>query len=304
MRIKHMLPAAAVRDDTTVGSPVVSVRGLEVRAHGRRILDGVDLTLTEGAGHALLGPNGAGKTTLLRVLAGLVRPSAGRVEVSGQPAVVFDAPRFPTELTVADTVRYHGRLAGSAEDPSACLERVGLGWAADTSAGRLSLGMGQRLCLAIGLVQDARVLLLDEPTTGLDPLGVAQLLAVLHDLRTEGRTVLLSSHHLAEVESVCDEVTVLVGGRTVLHGASDDLAHDHPATTWLLRTGDDHRARALLTAAGIDVEPTGRGIRATGVAPDAMLRSLAGEVAIIEIGPEQRLLERVFAAAVDHKDRS
>ncbi|MBF0461663.1 MAG: ABC transporter ATP-binding protein [Magnetococcales bacterium] len=197
-----------------------------------RALDGVTFAVPAGACVALLGHNGAGKTTLMKLLLGLTRPTTGSVRVLGaDPAVAPPGFRrqigflpenviFYDELTGTDTLRYYARLKG--EDPGCCaalLEQVGLSSAATRRVKSYSKGMRQRLGLAQALLGAPRLLLLDEPTTGLDPMLRQEFYRMVQELRTRGVTVLLSSHVLTELEARTDLAIILRHGRVVAAGS-------------------------------------------------------------------------------------
>ena len=183
----------------------------------------------------LLGPNGSGKTTTLRMLLGLVAPTGGQALIGGrrfsdldaparQVGAVLEAGSFHPGRTARDHLRVLATEARLAHPRvSEVLELVGLTEAADRRAGTFSLGMGQRLSLAAALLGDPGVLLLDEPTNGLDPAGIRWLRGLLRDLAAEGRTVVVSSHGLAEVEQTVDEVLILDGGRLLAHRSMSDI---------------------------------------------------------------------------------
>ncbi len=201
-----------------------------------RALDGITFTVPAGACVALLGHNGAGKTTLMKLLLGLTRPTAGSVRVLGKDPA--DAPPrfrrqigflpenviFYDELTGIDTLCYFARLKG--ESPTGCaalLERVGLAEAATRRVKSYSKGMRQRLGLAQALLGNPRLLLLDEPTTGLDPLLRQEFYRMVQTLRSSGVTVLLSSHVLTELEARTDQAIILRHGRVAASGTLDEL---------------------------------------------------------------------------------
>lgn len=198
----------------------------------------VSFAVRPGTIHGLLGPNGAGKTTTLKMLLGLVRPSGGRFEILGRPAhepgararlgFLPEQPYFPTHLTAGEALAFYGRLSGLSreqvmEAAPRLLERVGLEGRERTLLSRFSRGMLQRFGLAQALLGDPRVLVLDEPASGLDPVGQRDVRNVMLDLRAAGVAILLSSHQLSEVEAVCDEVTILNRGRVAARGRIDEL---------------------------------------------------------------------------------
>jgi ABC-2 type transport system ATP-binding protein len=200
---------------------------------GARALAAVNLRLAPGRIAALVGPNGSGKSTVLKLLAGLVRPTRGAVRLLGRPAgdpaaqarlgYVPDAPTFPHWLTGREFLRYVGQLSGLAGTALEGAISRRAGWAGlegilDRRARSYSAGQRQRLGLAQALLHDPEVLLLDEPAAGLDPAGVARLATLLAGLRGEGRTVVMSSHFLPQVESSCDYAWLLREGRVIWAG--------------------------------------------------------------------------------------
>jgi len=194
-------------------------------------LDGVSLAIPVGEVHGLLGPNGAGKTTLVKILSTVLLPSGGRALVCGHDVVtetksvrpligiVFGGERgLYTRLSARKNLEYWGalyRLSGAEirTRSTALLERVGLTERADQRVEEFSRGMKQRLHLARGLMGDARVLFLDEPTTGMDPLAAREFRTLIGELKGEGRTILLTTHDMVEAETVCDRVTLIDRGR-------------------------------------------------------------------------------------------
>lgn len=198
----------------------------------------VSIEVSRGAIHGLLGPNGAGKTTTLKMLLGLVRPSGGRFEILGRDALepkargkvgfLPEQPYFPTQLTAAEAMKLSGSLAGLdqdviAEQTKSLLAKVGLEGTQKTLLSKFSRGMLQRLGLAQALLGSPEVLVLDEPASGLDPVGQRDVRNLMMDLKGQGVTILLSSHQLSEVEAVSDEVTILRQGRVAARGHIDDL---------------------------------------------------------------------------------
>jgi ABC-2 type transport system ATP-binding protein len=216
--------------------PVLLANGLEKRYGRTAALGGVDLEVGEGQLVGLLGPNGAGKSTLVKIACGLVRASAGSVEVCGAPAgsptarrslgYLAELFRFPSWMSAEELLTLHQRLAGSTRgvaERTELLELVGLPYARATRVAAMSKGMQQRLGIAQALVGSPRLLLLDEPTSALDPAGRRVVRGLLEELRRRGTSVLLNSHLLSEVELVCDHVVIVDHGRVVAAGTPDQL---------------------------------------------------------------------------------
>jgi ABC-2 type transport system ATP-binding protein len=216
--------------------PVLLATGLEKRYGRTEALGGVDLEVGEAQLVGLLGPNGAGKSTLVKIACGLVRASAGSVEVCGAPAgspparrslgYLAELFRFPSWMSADELLTLHQRLAGSGggeTERAELLELVGLPHARATRVAAMSKGMQQRLGIAQALVGAPRLLLLDEPTSALDPAGRRVVRGLLEELRRRGTSVLLNSHLLSEVELVCDHVVIVDHGRVVAAGTPAEL---------------------------------------------------------------------------------
>ena len=283
------------------------------RRHGRvRALDGLDLSVRSGGVFGFLGPNGSGKTTTIRCLLGLARPSGGHCRVFGAesprglPAVVdrvgalVESPGVNPGVSGRDTLTVLATTAGiGRRTVEATLERVGLAERADDLVRGYSLGMRQRLGIAIALLKDPELLVLDEPANGLDPAGMREVRQLVRRLGAEGRTVFLSSHLLAEVEQVCDEVAIVAAGRTVAQGAvADVLAAAQPAAMWVKVT-DLAGATDTLRRAGLAVEPDGDRIRVDIVADRAewVTRALVADGHFpSELRPVETTLEDAFFA--------
>jgi ABC-type multidrug transport system ATPase subunit len=213
---------------------LVETTDLTKRYGPRAAVDRVGLRVRRGEVYGFLGPNGAGKTTTLRMLLGLVRPTSGTVRVLGAPpgdraalariGMLVESPAFYPYLSGRDNLRVVARYGGvPAGRVDQTLETVGLTARASDRVAAYSLGMQQRLGLAAALLKDAELLILDEPTNGLDPAGVAEMRLLLRRLGSGGRTVLLSSHLLGEVQQVCDRIGVLSGGRLLREGTVAEL---------------------------------------------------------------------------------
>jgi len=220
----------ASQERTPHASPLVQTRGLTKRYGGMTAVDDLDLSVRRGEVYGFLGPNGAGKTTTLKMLLGLIRPTGGSADVLGRSpgapgglakiGALVESPAFYPYLSGRDNLRVMARLCGVPNGRVAeVLEAVELSGRARSRYKKYSLGMKQRLGVAAALLKDPDLLILDEPTNGLDPKGVADMRALIRRLGSGQRTVLLSSHLLGEVEQVCDRVGVLHKGRLISEGA-------------------------------------------------------------------------------------
>ncbi len=216
---------------------VLSTVGLTRRFGSLTAVDGLDMDVPGGAITGFLGANGAGKTTTLRMVLGLIRPHAGAVRLFGRPLFQRGRARLPAGVgALVEMPSLYGHLSGRcnleisrrlldlpASRIDAVLERVRLTEHADRPAGQYSLGMRQRLGLALALLGEPRLLILDEPTNGLDPAGIQEMRDLIRELPRQGVTVLLSSHLLSEVEQTADHLVILHRGRRVFQGACTEL---------------------------------------------------------------------------------
>jgi ABC-2 type transport system ATP-binding protein len=246
-------------------APPVVARGLVKRYGDITAVAGVDLTVERGDVFGYLGPNGAGKTTSLRMLLGLIRPSAGSAELFGRDPIADGAQALEGVAGFVEGPRFYPYLSGRRnlrlladyDDPVSkhrieeVLEAVELRDRARDRVGGYSHGMRQRLGIAASLLRSPRLLLLDEPTTGLDPAGMRDMRDLVRRLASEGITILLSSNLLNEVEELCNRVAIIRTGSIVYEGALDELLAT-AATGYLLRTTEPERARMVaLSHAGI-----------------------------------------------------
>jgi ABC-2 type transport system ATP-binding protein len=296
---------------------VIEVEGLrkEFRRGRRapvRALDGLDLSVPEGGVFGFLGPNGSGKTTTIRCLLGLVRPSGGTCRVLGADArrelprvlprvgSLVETPGLFPGLTARENLALLGRLdrIGPARVQQT-LEQVGLSERADDPVRGFSLGMRQRLGLAIALLKDPALLVLDEPANGLDPSGIKEVRDLLLTLGREGRTVFVSSHLLAEVQHTCDNVAILAHGRCVASGSVESVLTSAHRLGLLVRlpAGDREAGLAALRRAGLSAALVGDQIRVE-IEPEraaTVTRVLADSgLYLTELRPEEVDLETVF----------
>lgn len=297
-------------------APVISIAALTKR-FGDDVVAVDDLTFGVDAGQVcgLLGPNGAGKTTTLRVLLGLVRPTSGGVSIFGTP-ITPSAPvlaRVGTIIEQAAFVPYLSGMrnlrlwweAGGATWPPPGLERAldiaGLGHAIDRKVKTYSLGMNQRLGVARALLGDPEVLVLDEPTVGLDPQEMRSIRRMLKDMGREGVTVLLSSHLLTEVEEVCNYVVVMDRGRLVAAGTVADLTSAGTRTAYLEVDDVDSARRVLSALAGVrsvSDAPPGLAVDLDGVDRAQVVAALVHAGVGVETVMQRHRLEDAFVGLV------
>ena len=288
----------------------VRVRSLEKRYGGVAAVDSVDLTVEDGDVYGYLGPNGAGKTTTLRMLLGLIQRDGGTVELFGRDpadgigaleevAGFVESPSFYPYLSGRENLRLLGALDGGADRRhiDEVLDRVGLLDRAKDRVGTYSLGMRQRLGIAASLMRSPRLLVLDEPTNGLDPAGIRDMRRLISSLPEQGVTVLYSSHLLAEVEEVCNRVAIVNAGKIVFEGRLDELRASFGGA-YRLQTGDDVRALALVRANGAAdarIEHNALWFDASQAVVDRITIALGrDENPVRHLAREQRSLEDLF----------
>jgi ABC-2 type transport system ATP-binding protein len=265
---------------------VIDTRGLTKRFRGGQLaVDGLDLSVPAGSVFGFLGPNGSGKTTTIRMLMGLIEPTSGTARVLGSPMPRAARTVLPKVGALIEGPALYGFLSGrdnllryDSADPtadprtrrarvSAALDRVGLTPAGAKKARAYSLGMKQRLGLAAALLQPRELLVLDEPTNGLDPQGMREIRTLVRELAAEGTTVFLSSHLLDEIEQVCTHAAVMARGRLITQGTVAELAAGVRGRL-VVTTADTGEAARVLKEHGVTDLEVGEG-RVTGTVPVA-----------------------------------
>ncbi|WP_026425646.1 ATP-binding cassette domain-containing protein [Actinokineospora inagensis] len=278
----------------------------------RRAVDRLTFHIPPGRVTGFLGPNGAGKSSTIRLVLGLDSPTHGRVLVNGRPYRALDRPlRRVGALLDANAVhggrraRDHLRwLAETNDIPRARVDEVlgltGLTEVGHRRVGGFSLGMKQRLGIAAALIGDPEILIFDEPVNGLDPDGVHWIRGLIRSLAAEGRTVLVSSHLMSEMQLTADHLLILARGRLLSDAAMADLVRSGGGDV-LVRTAGDSPLAALLTAGGATVTPeSGRGLVVTGLDPTRIAEVAAAHgIALVELTPRAASLEEVFRRITD-----
>jgi ABC-2 type transport system ATP-binding protein len=291
--------------DRRIGSPAVVARGLTKRFGDVTAVQDLSFEVRPGRVTGFLGPNGAGKSTTLRMLLGLVRPTAGEATILGMPYDSLHRP-ITTVGAVLESQGFHpsrsGRnhlrvIAAAAGLPEArvdvVLDHVELSGAARRKIGRYSLGMRQRLGLASALLGDPTVLVLDEPANGLDPQGIRWLRELLRSFASAGNAVLMSSHLLAEMAQLADDVIVIHRGRLVRQGSVDDLTNGGAVLRVSAR--EPKRLAEVLEADGWSVRRDGGGLTVRGASADRVGElAYAAGIPLLELAKEHGTLEDVF----------
>jgi ABC-2 type transport system ATP-binding protein len=298
-------------------SLAVHTDGLGKRFGTRAALEGVDLEVPRGSAFGFLGPNGAGKTTLIRLLLGLAQPTAGRMRLLGRDlpggraaalarvGAIIEEPRFHSHLTGRENLGVHA----AARQPDArlridgALARVGLEARADDRVKTYSLGMRQRLGLARCLLPDPELLILDEPMNGLDPAGILEFRELIRELVGEGRTVLLSSHLLDEVEKTCDLAAIVDEGRIVAQGSIGELVSGGPRVIDIVCHSPVDAARLLAAVPGVTKASDHEGSLRVTLSPEAPVdREIVTEMLqlLLDHGVA---VERVAPVATSLEDR-
>lgn len=257
---------------------VVVARELGKRYGDTTALRSLTLSIEAGEIFTLIGPNGAGKTTFVRIATGTMRPSGGEIETFGADPTAVARDRLgvlpqsfspPGRLTGRELVRYYAGLYGRSRDVSAVLADVGMQDAADRWYERLSGGQQRRICVATALVNDPDLLVLDEPTTGIDPGGRRRLWSLLRELRAAGTTILLTTHDMQEAQAISDRVGLLADGRLAGVGSPDELIEEY--------AGEGRLVVELTAGQGPPVDPAELPFRATTRNGDLVVRGIDPE---------------------------
>jgi ABC-2 type transport system ATP-binding protein len=291
--------------------------GLTKRFGSQAAVDAIDLHVPYGAVYGFLGPNGSGKTTTIRMLLGLVHATAGEIEVLGVPMPSGSSGVLPRVGSLVEGPAFHPYLSGRANlvrldaadrfaDPTtsraridSALERVGLLAAARKRYRAYSLGMRQRLAIAAALLAPRDLLVLDEPTNGLDPQGTREVRSLITDLAADGATILVSSHLLSEVEQVCSHLGVMRQGRLVAQGSVAEVRSGSRPVAEVTTTMAEQAADVLRDLGLADVTVTSTGVRATadGVEPERIVAALVGAgIGIRGFGIASPSLEDLFVS--------
>ncbi|MGW0708697.1 ABC transporter ATP-binding protein [Streptomyces sp. NPDC002643] len=300
-------------------APAIHTQGLTKTFRGGQVaVDHLELTVPGGSVFGFLGPNGSGKTTTIRMLMGLIEPTSGTAQVLGHPMPRATRTVLPQVGALIEGPALYGFLSGrdnllryDAADPTAdprtrrtrvaaALDRVGLTAAAAKKAKAYSLGMKQRLGLASALLQPRRLLVLDEPTNGLDPQGMREIRALVRELASDGTTVFLSSHLLDEIEQVCTHAAVMSRGRLIIQGPVAELAAGARGRL-VVTTPDTSEAARVLKEHGVgDVTTEGERVTAEpptdGDVADLNTALVAAGVRVRGFGVERASLEDAFVA--------
>jgi len=298
---------------TATAELAISTRGLRKTYRNRKgrhvAVAGLDLDVPLGGVHGFLGPNGSGKTTTIRMLLGLIRADAGTMsifgheiprhlpEVVGRVGAIVESPKFFPAFSGRKNLQL---LAEAIDRPRSIVDQVleqsGLGDRGKDKYRTYSLGMKQRLAIAATLLKEPDLLIFDEPTNGLDPAGIREIRNTMRSLGEQGKTVLVSSHILDEVEQVADTVSIIGHGRLLASGRVADVIGDQTATSVRVGVGDPVAAQRILTEGGLLVHQEGGLLVVEGISDGAEItrRLAAHNLFVNELTPVRADLESVF----------
>jgi ABC-2 type transport system ATP-binding protein len=305
-----------VAADAPAASPVLSFDGV-VKSYGSTLaLRGITFDVPAGEIFGLLGPNGAGKSTLIRVLMDIIRPDTGTVRVFGEPRRREHLDRLGylpeerglyTKLSVLDVLTYFGALKGLARvdarrRAAEWLELLELPHVGKWKVDRLSKGMSQKVQIAGALLSDPELCVLDEPTTGLDPVNVRLVQDLLIDRRRRGRTTILSTHHMNQVEALCDRVALIHQGQLMVYGAVDEVRRRYSLPEVRIHARAPLPAVPMAASVVREGEGVSRIMLADGTAPSTLLSALVAAGAVIDrFEPMLAPMEDIFLRVVGGK---
>jgi ABC-2 type transport system ATP-binding protein len=305
-----------VAADAPAASPVLSFDGV-VKSYGSTLaLRGITFDVPAGEIFGLLGPNGAGKSTLIRVLMDIIRPDTGTIRVFGEPRRREHLDRLGylpeerglyTKLSVLDVLTYFGALKGLARvdarrRAAEWLELLELPHVGKWKVDRLSKGMSQKVQIAGALLSDPELCVLDEPTTGLDPVNVRLVQDLLIDRRRRGRTTILSTHHMNQVEALCDRVALIHQGQLMVYGAVDEVRRRYSLPEVRIHARAPLPAVPMAASVVREGEGVSRIMLADGTAPSTLLSALVAAGAVIDrFEPMLAPMEDIFLRVVGGK---
>lgn len=283
----------------------------------KRVLHGISFDVREGEIFGFVGPNGAGKTTTLKVLMGLIRATSGHARILGHDigetafrkhvGFLPENPYFYDYLSGREILDFYARLCGVPGSERAArirtlLDWVGLSGAADARLRTYSKGMQQRVGIAQALVHDPDVVFLDEPMSGLDPIGRKEIRDLIHRLKTEGKTVFMNTHILSDVETICDRVAIIVNGQIRYEGAIEDFLDEERETLLLVSRLGSEAATALEERLSATLRGLGDRIEvqvAEKYVNDALQIAIESGATVVSVTPHRRSLEDLFLSTVE-----
>src|SRR3954465_6236789 len=315
--LRGAVPAITPTPPPQAAAPAIETAGLGKTFGARAALEHIDLVVPRGVAFGFLGANGAGKTTLIRLLLGLAQPTAGSMRILGHDlpdgraaalarvGAIIEEPRFHPHLTGRENLRVHAaaRDAAARGRIGASLARVGLAARADEKVKTYSLGMRQRLGVARCLLSDPELLILDEPMNGLDPAGILEFRNLIRELVGEGRTVLLSSHLLDEVEKTCDVAAIVDQGRVVAQGTIHELVRGGPRAIDIVCHGAVEVATLLAAVPGVTRASDHEGAIRVTLDADAPVDREVVTALLRRLPAHGVFVERVAPAATTLEDR-
>lgn len=295
---------------------IIQIEDLHKQYDKMHALQGIDLNISEGGIIGLLGPNGAGKTTLVETIEGLRMPTSGKISVLGlnpqkspqalksRIGVQLQSTSLPKELTPAETLKLFAAFFDKSEDVASILDRVDLTEKSKTYNRNLSGGQQQRLAIGMALINDPELIILDEPSTGLDPVARRSIHDIISGLREQGRSIILTTHYIEEAEKLCDRVIIIRAGKIVADGSPFDLVNKAAgaSTIWIAVDGELD-ATPLLNAGATSQGNEGAYYRFTTTNPTSAVLALgeilkAQELTLTDLRMKRPTLEDVYLEVI------